>query len=302
MLVHFINLYGYLEKNYIAQKCLESWQKNLPDTEIKIWTENDEFLKNILNKKIKFLEYANKKKNKIPISMLCDYLKLKIIYEFGGMISEFDQILVKNINIDEEVEFCDILIFLDTITSEQLPYYFKKGNKILKYLIDEIENNFNEDWFDIEKSKNNLKFYYGRNELSLCSLRNLPGDLFKDLAKLKEDSKKVIDEIGCFAVHISNWWMYKFNKIFVSYGFDIFNQYKDFVDDDTYFVIIDGESKYHWRLKSRIHRTIGASYKDLFVKSVKYEISKSPELKNKFIDMNNILGDLNNISFKDFEL
>jgi hypothetical protein len=298
MIVHFINLYGYLEKDYIAQKCLESWKKYMPDAEIKIWTENDDFMKDILNKKIKFLEYANEKKNKIPIAMLCDYLKLKIIYEFGGMISEFDQILVKSISIDEEVEFCDMLLTLDTITSEHLPYYFKKRNKILKYLIDEIENNFSEDWLE----KNNSKFYHGRNELSLCYLRNLPSDLFKDLIKLKEDSAKIIDEIGYFAVHISNWWMYRFNKIFISYGFDIFNQYKDFVDDDTYFVIIDGESKYPWRLNNRLYKVIGISYKDLFIKSVKYEISKSPELKNKFIDINNILGDLNNISFKDFEL
>ena len=78
--------------------------------------------------------------------------------------------------------------------------------------------------------------------------------------------------------------------------------YKDFVDDDTYFVIIDGESKYPWRLNDRFYKVIGISYKDLFIKSIKYEISKSPELKNKFIDINNILGDLNNISFKDFEL
>ena len=96
--------------------------------------------------------------------------------------------------------------------------------------------------------------------------------------------------------------MYRFNKIFISYGFDVFNQYKDFVDDDTYFVIIDGESKYLWRLSDRFYKVIGISYKDLFINSIKYEILKSPELKNKFIDMNNILGDLNNILFKNFEL
>lgn len=298
MIVHFINLYNYLEKDYIAQKCLESWKKYMPNAEIKIWTEKDDFIKNILDSKIKFLEYANDKKNKIPISMICDYIKLKIIYEFGGMISEFDQILIKNINIDEEVEFCSILITLNTITSGSLPYYFKKENKILKYLIDEIENNFNEDWF-IDK---NGPAFQGKNEISLCFLRNLPSSLLKDLTKLKEDSKRVIDEIGYFAVHISNCKFYSFSKIFIFYGFNTYNQYKSFLDDDTYSIIIDKESKYPWRLGSRQHEVIGASYKDLVIKSIKYEISKSPELKNKFIDVDNCLGDLDNISLKDFEL
>ena len=298
MIVHFINLYNYLEKDYIAQKCLESWKKYMPDAEIKIWTEKDDFIKDILESKIKFIEYANDKKNEIPVAMLCDYLKLKIIYEFGGMISEFDQILIKNINIDEGVEFCDMLLTLNTITSEHLPYYFKKGNKILKYLINEIETNFSENWFIIEGSTFNKK-----NELSLCFLRNLPSSLLKDLIKLKEDSKRVIDEIGYFAVHISNWWIYKYSKIFILYGFDVYNnQYKNFLDDDTYSIIIDNEYKYPWRLSSRQYKVIGDSYKDLFIKSVKYEISKAPELKNKFFDTINYLGDLDNISFKDFKI
>lgn len=299
MTVHFINLYSYLEKDYIAQKCLESWKKYMPDAEIKIWTEKDDFIKDILESKIKFIEYANDKKNEIPIAMLCDYLKLKIIYEFGGMISEFDQILIKNINIDEEVEFCDMLLTLNTITSERLPYYFKKGNKILKYLIDEIESNFNEDWFKYKKC---TSFLHGKNELSLCFLRNLPSSLLNDLAKLKEDSKRVIDEIGYFAVHISNWWIYMYSKIFIFYGFEMYNQYKNFLDDDTYSVIIDKESKYPWRLGGRQYKVINTSYKDLVIKSIKYEISKMSELKNKFIDVDNCLGDLDNISFKDFEL
>ena len=298
MTVHFINLNSYLEKDYIAQKCLESWKKYMPNAEIRIWTEKDDFIKDILNSKIKFIEYANDKKNKIPVAMLCDYLKLKIIYEFGGMISEFDQILIKNINIDEEVEFCSILITVNTITSGSLPYYFKKENKILKYLIDEIENNFNEDWF---KDKNGPAFH-GKNEISLCFLRNLPSSLLKDLTKLKEDSKRVIDEIGYFAVHISNYKFYSFSKIFIFYGFNTYNQYKSFLDGDTYSIIIDKESKYPWRLGGRQHEVIGASYKDLVIKSIKYEISKSPELKNKFIDIDNCLGDLDNISLKDFEL
>ena len=83
---------------------------------------------------------------------------------------------------------------------------------------------------------------------------------------------------------------------------ELIDEYKNFLDNDTYSVIIDKESKYPWRLSDRQYKVIGASYKDLVIKSIKYEISKSPELKNKFIDVDNCLGDLDNISFKDFEL
>ena len=47
---------------------------------------------------------------------------------------------------------------------------------------------------------------------------------------------------------------------------------------------------------------IDLEQKDIFLKFLKYKIYKSPELKNKFIDVNNYLGDLDNISFKDFKL
>ena len=82
----------------------------------------------------------------------------------------------------------------------------------------------------------------------------------------------------------------------------MYNQYKSFLDNDTYSVIIDKESKYPWRLSDHQYKVIGASYKDLIIKSIKYEISKAPELKNKFIDVDSCLGDLENISLKDFEL
>ena len=42
--------------------------------------------------------------------------------------------------------------------------------------------------------------------------------------------------------------------------------------------------------------------KEIFLKFLKYKIFKSPELKNKIIDVIDYLGDINEISEKDFEL
>ena len=42
--------------------------------------------------------------------------------------------------------------------------------------------------------------------------------------------------------------------------------------------------------------------KEIFLKFLKYKTFKSPELKNKIIDVIDYLGDINEISEKDFEL
>ena len=57
MIVHFINLNNFLEREYFSKFCLESWQKYMPDAEIKIWTENDEFIQKVLSKNSKFLKF-----------------------------------------------------------------------------------------------------------------------------------------------------------------------------------------------------------------------------------------------------
>ena len=40
----------------------------------------------------------------------------------------------------------------------------------------------------------------------------------------------------------------------------------------------------------------------MFIKFLKYKIYKIPELKNKFFDGTNYLGNLDNLSEKDFEI
>ena len=132
MIVHFINLYNYLEKEYFSKFCLGSWKKYMPEAEIKMWTEKDKHY-----------------------GFLCDYLRLHLQYEFGGIYSELDQMLVKPIEIDENIEFCHSLIYTDCITTSTFPNYFKKGNKILKYLIDDLDNNFNSSY--ISKTRKTLE-------------------------------------------------------------------------------------------------------------------------------------------------
>ena len=296
MIVHFVNINNYLENYYIAQKCLESWKKYMPDAEIKIWTENDEFIQKVLNKNSKFLEFFQKDKN---YSLLCDYLRLNIQYEFGGIYSELDQMLLKPIEIDENIEFCDSIIFFKSITTSTFPNYFKKGNKILKYLIDEIDNNFDEYWFhDIPDNKFQHPFY-GPNEFSLCALRNFI-NIAKLISELKINSLKFIKENGNWCLHLSDWWLYKYNMIFLIEYHQIEDYYINDSEYNVYIIFCKNLSSNNMTKSKCIF--IDLEQKDIFLKFLKYKIYKSPELKNKFIDVIDYLGDINEISEKDFEL
>ena len=299
MIIHFINLYNYLEKDYIAQKCLESWKKYMSDLEIKIWTENDEFIQKVLNKNSKFLEFFSKNKN---YGFLCDYLRLHLQYEFGGIYSELDQILLKPIKIDENIEFCQSITIHKSITTSCQPNYFKKGNKILKYLIDELDNNFDEYWLHyIEPNDKFQHPFYGFDEWSLCALRD-SSSILTDISELKINSLKFIKENGNWCLHLSDWWGYGNNKILIiEYNQQVENFHVENMKNIMYIIFCKNLAKFNV-LQNDKRIFVDLKQKDIFIKFLKYKIYKIPELKNKFFDVTNYLGDLDNLSEKDFEI
>ena len=208
MIVHFVNLNNFLDKDYFSKFCLESWKKYMPNLEIKIWTENDEFIQKTLSKNSKFLKFFQKDKN---YSLLCDYLRINLQYEFGGIYSELDQMLLKPLKIDEDIEFCHSITMSKSITTTVKPCYFKKGNKILKYLIDELDNNFKEYWLG---NSSNIKKppFYGYCEWSLCALRNY-ASMIELISELESNSIKFDKENGDWCLHLSDWWFFKYDMI-----------------------------------------------------------------------------------------
>lgn len=157
----------------------------MPDAEIKIWTEKDEFIQRVLGKNSKFLEFFQKDKN---YGFLCDYLRLHLQYEFGEIYSELDQMLLKPIKIDENIEFCHSLIYTDSVTTSTFPNYFKKGNKVLKYLIDELDNNFTIKYL----TRKQTILENGYNEWNICLLRNLPSNLTLAINELRVNSENFL--------------------------------------------------------------------------------------------------------------
>lgn len=293
MIIHFINLNNFLEKNYIAQKCLESWQKNMPNAEIKIWIENDEFMKKILSKNSKFLEYFQQKNKNY--GHLCDYLRIHLQYEFGGIYSELDQMLLKPLEIDEDTEFCHSLIYTDCVTTTSFPSYFKKGNKLLKYLIDILDNDFDAKWM----TRKQTVLECGNTEWSFCLLRNLSEDLIKIKNELRINSKKFFKKEWHWCLHFADWQLECCQNI-ILIDEQLYQEESENLFSDAFFFVF-GNIK-DFKIDFFHHKIIDYKLKPLFLKFIKYQIYKSPKIKDKIIDVQNCLGNTSEITEKDFEI
>ena len=287
MIIHFVNINNFLEREYFSKFCVESWKKYMPNLEIKIWTENDEFIQKVLNKNSKFLKFFQKKKDKNN-GLIFDYLRINLQYEFGGIYSELDQMLLKPLKIDEDIEFCHSLINTNCIITSVYPNYFKKGNKILKYLIDELDNNFDIRWIENRC-----------DEWSLFLLRNLPNNLTPNLSELRINSVKFFEENGYWSIHLANW-QFEIYKNIVLIDESLYQKESEYLVSDTFFFIFGDIKSYNTDFLH--HKYIDLKLKPLFLKFIKYEIFKVPEFKDKIIDVENYLGDISKISEKDFKI
>lgn len=74
----------------LAQKCIASWKKFLPDYEIKEWNE--------LNFDINSCDYVREAYENKMWAFVSDYSRFKILYEFGGLYFDTDVELIKPID------------------------------------------------------------------------------------------------------------------------------------------------------------------------------------------------------------
>ena len=183
-----------------------------------------------------------------------------------------------------------------SITTSSQPNYFKKGNKILKYLIDDLDNNFKINY--MSKTRETLE-EIGFNEWKMCLLRNLPNNLTSDLNKLRVNSEKFFEENGYWSIHLADW-QFEICKNIILIDEHLYQKEMEHLISDTFFFVF-GDIKSH-KIDFLHRRYIDSKLKPLFLKFVKYQIYKSPKLKDKIIDVENYLGDLDKISPKDFEI
>ena len=90
--IHYVWIGG--PKGNLENMCINSWREKLPDYEIVEWNEhNVDIEKEIKGKK--FLEVCYKKKLWAFIS---DYIRIKVLYEQGGVYMDTDMQILKDIS------------------------------------------------------------------------------------------------------------------------------------------------------------------------------------------------------------
>ena len=82
--------FGKKEMPKLAKKCIASWKKHCPDYEIICWNEdNFDINSNIYVKEA----YENKK-----FAFVTDFVRLFVLYEYGGIYMDTDVEVIKNID------------------------------------------------------------------------------------------------------------------------------------------------------------------------------------------------------------
>ena len=82
--------FGRGKKPPLVDKCIKSWKKYCPDYEIIEWNED--------NLDVNMNQYTKYHYDKKNYAFLCDYVRLEIVYKYGGFYFDTDVELVKNID------------------------------------------------------------------------------------------------------------------------------------------------------------------------------------------------------------
>ena len=110
----------------LAEKCLKSWKKFCPDYEIVCWTED--------NFDINENKYAREAYDAKKWAFVSDYVRLKVLYEQGGIYLDTDVELIKSL--DKLIEDGGFMGFDDNgIVSTGLGFACEKGNDLVGRLL-----------------------------------------------------------------------------------------------------------------------------------------------------------------------
>ena len=82
--------FGGNEKSKLIKKCIASWKKYCPDYEIIEWNEN--------NFDVNQCEYTKFAASHNLYAYLSDYVRLKAVYEYGGIYLDTDVELIKSLD------------------------------------------------------------------------------------------------------------------------------------------------------------------------------------------------------------
>lgn len=181
--------FGKNAKSDLILKCIQSWKDTMPDYEIKEWNES-----NFDVNAHEYTKYAYKNKKWAFVS---DYVRLKILYEYGGIYLDTDMYVLKNFDdflsydlvLGKEDE-CHISAGMiasnkNNIFITKCMEYYNKNSKLIpipKILTNIFEDNKN---VIIKNLNNNIKIFeplyfypFTAENISNFNYRNAPSESY----------------------------------------------------------------------------------------------------------------------------
>lgn len=143
--------FGRGKKTKLIKRCIKSWKKYCPDYDIIEWNESNFNIEESCT-------YVQEAYRERKWAFVSDYVRLKIIYELGGIYLDTDVELIKNL--DELLEHPAFFGYQDEcFIATGLGFGAEKGNEIVKCMLDDYAN----ICFVDEK---------GQLDLTPCTVRN----------------------------------------------------------------------------------------------------------------------------------
>lgn len=119
--------FGHGEKSELIQKCMASWRKYCPDWEILEWNED--------NIDVNYCSYSSRAYQQKLWGYVPDPLRMKIIYENGGVYLDTDVELVHSL--DDLLEYSAWFGYgTDTQVNTGSGFGAEKGNPFIKTILD----------------------------------------------------------------------------------------------------------------------------------------------------------------------
>lgn len=198
--------FGNNPKSELIEKCMDSWEKYLPDYELREW--NDEDLKNCTNQ---YVQEALKCKKYAFIS---DYFRLYALYNYGGIYLDTDNEIFKPLDEFLDLDFFSgFEVYNDEIVHDKISPFTavvgaRKGNQIIKNLLEEY---------------NDLHFIKPDGKMDITPNTDRVTNYFKlkyNLTEPYNPNQKVVLEDNCIIYPANYFCNYKNN---VSYAVHHFN-------------------------------------------------------------------------------
>ena len=123
--------FGRGELPRLAEKCIQSWKKYCPDYEIVCWNED--------NFDINQNKYAREAYESGKWAFVSDYVRLKVLYDEGGIYLDTDVELIKSL--DPLVKENGYMGFDDNgVVSTGLGFACEKGNELVGALLADYDD------------------------------------------------------------------------------------------------------------------------------------------------------------------